>query len=113
MAQGSWKTAVVAVVGVAAGLALAGSGLMGSAQAQSEGAAGGMICVVGQELQGTAPIVLVDVRDQSLLVYEYSYYNDRISLTSARTFRFDKQLTEYQTSGPNVDLVRQWATGTR
>jgi hypothetical protein len=110
MSQGTWKTAVVAVVAVAVGVALGGSGLLRSAQAQSSsGSAGGVICVVGDQLNGYAPICLVDVREQTLLVYEYSYSDDRIELTSARTFAFDKQLQNYQTKPP-VDDVRQWVT---
>jgi len=113
MAQGMWKTAFVAVACLAVGLALGGNGLLTRAEAQSGGGASGTICVVGQERNGSAPIVLVDVGDQSLVVYEYSYGNNRIELTAARTYRFDKQLADWQTEGPNVDLVRQWVTARR
>ena len=102
MAQATWKMAVVAVVALAAGLVLGGSGLLGSVQAQSEGSASGVICVMGQERNGSAPIVLVDAREQSLMVYEYSYGNDRIELTAARTYQFDKQMTDWQTEGLSV-----------
>jgi len=102
--------ALVALVAVAAGFVLAGSGVLRSAQAQSEGRTSGVICVVGQEVNGYAPIVLVDVPDQSIMVYEYSYGNDRIELTAARTYRFDKQMADWQTEGPTVETVRQWVT---
>jgi len=108
MAEGTWKTALVAVVALAAGVVLAGSGLLDSAQAQSEGRTSGVICVVGEQRNGYAPIVLIDVPDQSIMVYEYSYSDDRIELTAARTYRFDKQLADFQTEGPTVDTVRQW-----
>ena len=113
MAEGTWKTAVVAVVALAALVVLADSGLLGRAQAQSEGRTSGVICVLGQERNGSAPIVLVDVPDQAIMVYEYSYGNDRIELTAARTYRFDKQLTDFQTDGASVETVRQWVTARR
>ena len=106
MAKQDWKMAFIVLVCVMAGFFLAGSGILSSAHGQSEGQAGGVICVVGEERNGFAPIVLVDVPDQTVLVYEYSYANDRIELTSARTFKWDRRLMEYNTRGPTFDEVR-------
>lgn len=110
MAKGTLKTAMVAVIALGAGLALAGSGLLGSAQAQSQGGASGVICLLGQELNGFAPICLVDVREQTILVYEYSYSNDQIQLTCARTYQFDKLLKDFHTGSPSVEDVRKEVT---
>ena len=92
MVKKGWKTVLIAVVCVAAGYLLGGGGIRSRAYGQSEGVASGVICVVGQQRAGFAPIVIVDVPDQTLLVYEYSYGNDRIELTAVRSFRFDKLL---------------------
>ena len=107
MARQDWKTGLIVLVSVTAGFLLAGSGILSSAHGQSEGQAGGVICVVGQERNGFAPIVLVDVPDQTIMVYEYSYANDKIELTSARTFRYDRRLTEYNIRGPTVEQVQR------
>ena len=102
-----WQSAVVVVVALAAGIALGGSGLLRMAYGQSEGRTSGVICVVGEERNGYAPIVLIDVPDQTVLVYEYDYSDNSIELTAARTYRFDKQLTDFQTTGVTVDAVRK------
>lgn len=107
MARQDWKTALIVLLSVMAGFFLAGSGVLSSAYGQSEGRAGDVVCVVGQERNGFAPIVLVDLSDQTILVYEYSYANDRIELTSARTYRFDKLMTEYNIRGLTVEQVRE------
>ena len=110
MTQASWQTGLVVIVALVVGIALGGSGLLGNVQAQSEGAAGSAICVAGTERNGILPIVLVDSREQSLLVYEYSYGNDQVELTAARHFHFDKQLQDWHTDGPSVQAVEQWVT---
>jgi len=102
----NWKTAVIVLLAVALGVLVGGSGLMGRADAQSEGAAGGVICVMGEVAANDAPIVLVDVPDQTIIIYEYSYSDDTIELTSARTYRWDKRLEEFQIDGPTVEEVR-------
>ncbi len=108
MGQHDWKIALVVLAAVLAGGLLAGGGWQQGARAQSEGAAGGVICVMGQQRTGDAPIVLVDVPDQTLVVYEYSYSSDRIELTSVRSFRYDKRLRDWQTQGPSVEEVEEY-----
>ena len=107
MAKDTWKTVVIVLVSVTAGFCLAGSGLLSRADAVSEGQTQGVIALMGDVSANNAPIVLVDVPDQTVLVYEYSYQNDRIELTSARTFRYDKLLQDWETDGPTVEQVRQ------
>ncbi len=108
MGKQELKTALIVLVSVLAGAYLAGGlGSSNRAYAQGEGQASGVICVVGQGYSGYAPIVLVDVPDQTLLVYEYSYGNNRIELTAARTFRYDRRLNEFGVNGPTVEEVRQ------
>ena len=105
-----WKTIAIAVLSMVVGFLIASGGFP-QAQAQSEGRTPGVICVVGQERNGDAPIVIVDVPDQSVMVYEYSYSNNRIELTAARTFQFDKLLTDFNTEGYSVDEVRAAVVG--
>jgi len=113
MADNAWKTALVVLAAVATGVLIGGRGLLPSALGVAEGQSGGVIALVGSETNQTAPIVLVDVPDQTVLIYEYNYQSDEIELTSARTFRFDKLLTEFQTRGVTVQEVRDYVTQQR
>jgi len=108
MGKQEFKTALIVLVSVLAGAYLAGGlGLSNRAYGQSEGQTAGVICVVGGQLSGYAPIFVIDVPDQTLLVYEYSYGDNNIELTAARTFRYDKKLPEFGNEGPTVEEVRQ------
>jgi hypothetical protein len=107
-----WTVAGVVLVAVMAGFLLAGTGTVPKAYGQVEGRTSGNICLIGQVANQYAPIVLVDVPNQTIMVYKYSYLNDRIELTSARTYQYDKLLKEYQIKGVTVDQVRQ-AVGAR
>lgn len=108
MAAKNWQLALVALVALVAGFVLAGGGLS-RVDAQSEGRTAGVICVMGEQLNGSAPLVIVDVPDQSVVIYEYDYRNDRIELTAARTYQYDKLLPNFNTEGPTVEEVRAWA----
>ena len=113
MANKEWRTAFIVLVSLVAGAFLAGSGILPGARAQSEGRAGNIICVMGRDRNGYAPIVLVDGREQTVLVYEYSYANHRIELTSARTYEFDRLINEFNIEGITVKKVRQEVTQQR
>jgi len=102
--------AVLAVLCVAAGFLLAG-GVLPRAYGASEGMTSGLICVVGSERNLNAPIVIVDVSEQTMVVYDYSYSARRVQLASVRTYRFDRQLVDYQTEGVSVEEVRRAVTG--
>lgn len=106
MGKEDLKTGLIVVLAVVVGILLAQSGILSSkAYAQSEGQAPGVICVLGYPVSGSAPIVLVDVPDQTIIVYEYSYGSNEIELTAARTYRFDRRLRDFNTEGPSVDEV--------
>jgi len=109
----AWKTALVVLVAVATGVLIGGSRLLPGAYGVAEGQSGGVIALVGDEINQTAPIVLVDVPDQTVLIYEYNYQSDEIELTSARTFRYDKRLAEFQTRGVSVQEVRDYVSQQR
>jgi hypothetical protein len=113
MANREWKVAFLVLLSVVAGVLLAGRGVLPAARGQSEGRAGNLICVLGENLRGYAPIVLVDGQERTILVYEYSYGDDRIELTSARTFEFDRLIKEYNVEGLSVGQVQSEVTRTR
>ena len=77
------------------------------------GAAGNMICVLGTERGGYAPIVLIDGQERTILIYEYAYANDEIELTSARTFEFDRLIKEFNVEGLSVGEVQAEVTRRR
>ncbi len=109
-----WRTVAIVLLSVMVGILLAGAGVLPSAQAQMMGGrSGSIVCLVGEELNGYAPIILMDEPDQTILVYEYSYRDNEIELTSARTYRFDKLLTEFNIQGPSVGDVQRRVGATR
>ena len=110
MSKENWKTALIVLMAVMLGCLLAEGGFLSGAHAQSEGRTAGVICVVGGAFSAQAPIVIVDVPDETILVYEYSYQSDDIELTAARTYRFDKLLTDFNSKGPSVEEVRRQVT---
>jgi len=102
------KMALMVLLGMAAGALLVQSGLLfPKAYAQSEGRAGNVICVVGEESNQYAPVVLVDTLDQTIMVYRYSYSDYEIKLTAVRTYQWDKKLVEWPEVRPTVQQVRQ------
>jgi hypothetical protein len=107
MLSRNWRTLAVAALAFAVGLLIAGGGLLRSAQAQSEGRTTGVICVVGAPSAQVAPLVIVDVPDETIIVYSYDYRSNRIELSGARTYRFDKLLQDFNTKGPTVEEVRR------
>ena len=102
----NWQSAVLLLAALALGFVLARDGILPGAQAQGDGAAGHVICVMGLERSSHAPVVLVDTLEQSILVYDYSYASRNLKLESARTYRFDKMLIEFENSGPSIGDVR-------
>ncbi len=110
-----WKVALIVLAALLVGAVLAGGGRAGGALAQSEGSAGNLICVMGSPFSNEAPIVLVDVLEQTLLVYRYRYSNSKIELRSVRSFRHDRGLRDWNTDGVTVNEVaehlRQQAAG--
>ena len=112
MADKSWKTAFIVLAAVTTGLLIGGSGILRggvlpTASAIGEGQSGGVIALVGTVgVNSDAPIVLVSVPDETIMVYDYSYLDQVLRLSSARTYKFDKLLTDWKTKGPSVEDVR-------
>jgi len=104
------KIAVLVLAAAVAGFLLGGGRILSRAYAQSEGMTSGVICVVGENYNGYAPIVVVDVADQCVVVYRYEYSSGRVKLTAARKFHFDKLLREYENDAPSVDDVQDYVS---
>ncbi len=80
------------------------------AHAQAHGtSAGSATVVLGEAVRGVFPLILVDTDDDSLMIYELdaSRTRWRLTLQSARTYRYDKQLREYNIEDPSVRDVRR------
>ncbi len=110
MADKSWKVALVVLAAVATGVLIGGRGLP-PAQGIAEGQSGGVIALIGDISPNyDAPVVIVSVPDQTVLTYLYNYNNRTIRLTSARTYAYDKRLTDWKTEGPSVEDVRNFVS---
>jgi hypothetical protein len=102
-----WKVSCLIIAGIALGALLSGRGGLPRVQAQGDGAAGNVVVVVGNEVSREMPIFLVDTAEQTLLVYQWDYSGEDIELMAARTYRFDRLLTEFNVDGVSVEDVRR------
>jgi hypothetical protein len=103
----NWRTLAVAAMAFAVGLLVAGGGVLPRAEAQGEGRTTGVICVIGTDYGAIAPVVIVDVPDETVIAYKFDYRSNQLELTSARTYRFDKLLQDFGTRGVTVEEVRR------
>jgi hypothetical protein len=110
MSKDNLKTATIVLLAVALGSLLTSRGVLAPARAQVVDRTGGVILVVGEQYSADAPVVILDVPNQTVMVYEYSYQNNRIEFTAARTYKYDRLLTDWNTRGPTVEEVRQQVT---
>ena len=78
----------------------------------SEGSAGYVVGILGQPRSNKLPLFLIDNKRQTIMVYEYSQERRELFLRAARSFRYDRELTDVDyrsmgaTKGPSVDDVR-------
>lgn len=82
------------------------------AQNQAPIAGGGGVFIMPGQLSGnTWGVYLLDVDQQTLAVYTYRPGERQLSLLAARTYRYDRRLTNYNTgggnAGPSPDEVRE------
>lgn len=102
-----WKLACLLFAGIAFGAFMSRHVSMPQAHAQADGRAGNVVIVVGQETARKLPIVLMDASEQTLLVYEYDLTGEDLELMAARTFRFDRLLTQFNVDGVTVQDVQR------
>jgi len=95
--------AVVAVLATLLAVDFAGGR---PAQAQATTSSGGFISVVGGELYSGSniPIIVVDGQQMAIMTYNYKVVGPAypLTLTNVRSFRFDRQLNDY-----NVESCRR------
>lgn len=109
---GTLRLGVLAVLCMTAGALLTGLIVsMDTAEAQSAsfgaGSGGpGVYIVAGQISSSTYGLYLVDYENQTICVYQYSPGDRKLRLMSARTYRFDVKLDEFNTSDPTPREVR-------
>ena len=73
-------------------------------------AAGGVFAVAGQVTRDSYGLYLVDLRNDTICLYEYVGDDRRLWLRAARTFKYDRQLDSYNTEpapAKIADLVSQ------
>ncbi|WP_297293291.1 hypothetical protein, partial [Oceanicoccus sp.] len=79
--------------------------------AQGDGGAGAkhVFAVVGNRANNREPFYLVDTRQEVIMVYEYGVQGDGLGLSSARSYKYDKQLEQYGRSsfGPKVEKIKK------
>ena len=101
---------IVALLGAIALLlagGLATSPAPAQAQTGSAGAPSGVFAIAGQITHETYGLYLVDLRNDTICMYEYLGGERRLlRLMAARTFLFDRQLDAYNTEPPPADIQK-------
>ena len=116
MSRLTQSSTLVVLLAVALGFVLAGGGVLKMAQAQGEMQTGRIAVVAGPIRTVDLPIILVDSREETMMVYEYDMAQKELNLIAARTFRFDKLLAQFEVkgrNGPSVDEVKRAVTAPR
>ncbi len=116
-ARPSWLVAgLIAAVAVLATL-LAVNLLQGDSRyafAQvSEGTAGHMVALLGPRFETRIPLILIDAKNQRIMVYEFDQSRRRFLLRVVRYYEHDKALVDHSFGeeriweGPSVNDVRE------
>lgn len=79
---------------------------MGQFQQPIAGGAGVFI-MPGQFSRDTYGCYLMDVDAQTLCVYQWDPASRKIKLLAARSFRYDRHLTDYNTENPSPAEIRE------
>ena len=111
-------TAAVAVLGT---LYLTQRGVGGSAWAQDSVAGSYMVAMLGQEVQQTYPLVLVDTKQMTIMVYEYNRGAGTLEFHCARNFQWDRNVQDSDffrsaasaRNGPSVEQVKNFVSGNK
>lgn len=104
---------VAALLGVLIGMVMNGREVV----AQGDGSAAHVVALAGglKPNSSIQTIYIVDTREQTLLVYEYTIGRGSLDLVGARTFEYDKMLQEFDLrkggQPPKVEEVRKEAKG--
>ena len=81
---------------------------VGFAVARGPGLSGGdnVLAVAGPLTSDTNGLFLVDLDNETILVYQYSSGKNRLRFSAARTFAYDRLLEDYSTS-PSPEQIRR------
>ena len=81
---------------------------VGFAVARATDPAGGerVLAVAGRLTSDTHGLFLVDLDNETILVYQYSSGKNRLRFSAARTFTYDRRLEDYSTS-PSPQQIRR------
>ncbi len=81
---------------------------VGFAVARSADPAGSgkVLAVAGPLTSDTNGLFLVDLDNETILVYQYSSGKNHLRFSAARTFAYDRQLEDYSTS-PSPEQIRR------
>jgi len=72
------------------------------------GSADGVFAVQANLGAGVYGLYLIDTKNQTMLLYRYGGLHSRgLSLLSARSFRYDRQLLDFNSGKPSPDEVRE------
>jgi hypothetical protein len=94
-------------LGVVVAVVLSVAMLTGTAQAQGDGQAASIVCVVAAPRGNETPIILVDAAEQTIMIYKYTSSGEDLELVTARSYRFDRLIKEYNIDGMTVDDVKK------
>jgi hypothetical protein len=111
----NWQgTAAVVLLALIFGFLLGRSTLLPRAEAQGEAQAGRTAAIFGTPVPTNqtayAPLFVVDSLQQSIMVYEYSYRARTLELKAARSYRFDKEVAQFNTS-PSLEEIQRGLGG--
>lgn len=65
-----------------------------------------ILAVAGRLTSDTSGLFLVDLDNETILVYQYSSGKNRLRFSAARTFAYDRRLKDYSTS-PSPEQIRR------
>jgi hypothetical protein len=102
-----WYIAACLAIGVIAAVCITAR-LSASPDMPQIGSAGDIMVVPLQISHETYGLALVDQKNQTMMIYEiagHSAYN-RLKLIAARTFKYDRQLENYNNAEPKPDQIK-------
>ena len=102
-------TVLLAIVGVLLTLLIvvemSGTGALAQQGGSTVGAT--MAIITGEPSPSQdEPIFVVDSRNETVCIYEYNVGTRKFGLKAARSYKYDKELREYQNDPPTVDDVK-------
>jgi len=81
------------------------------AWAQDSAATSYMLGLVGATVDKDLPIVLVDARQQTIMLYQFNTTTERLKLSQVRSYKYDRLLEDFNGgragNGPSVEDVKK------